>query len=231
MSLIWVFRVNTAQPNLVDRAPGPGLGEGSTGRLVGSLRSAGYTPEESISFWSAASIPITSAAHDADESGSFPMPMLRARPKATFGCRRIAARRRGCATFFPECESHRSAVHQCPVKGTVQCLPSPSSTACNRPRLVPPGSYRYKVSSKGQKFCLGRHHPCKRTNQASRGHSDFDIDQRRLATRNQCCLARARRMFLIAAPHTSLFPALVACARRELGISWVSGGFTYRWDE
>jgi len=57
------FLVNTGtQLILVDAGAGSWWGGGALGRLVGSLRSAGYTPEESILSCSRTSIPITSAA-------------------------------------------------------------------------------------------------------------------------------------------------------------------------
>ena len=57
------FLVNTGkQLILVDAGAGAWWGGGAFGRLAGSLRSAGYTPEQVDIFWSRTSIPITSAA-------------------------------------------------------------------------------------------------------------------------------------------------------------------------
>jgi len=60
----------------------------------------------------------------------------------------------------------------------------------------------------------------------------FDIDQTAAAgTRNQLLSKLAREDVLIAAPHTSLFPALGRLRKDGSGYSWVPVVFTDRWDE
>jgi len=60
----------------------------------------------------------------------------------------------------------------------------------------------------------------------------FDIDPpAALATRKQLLAKLAREDVLIAAPHSSLFPALGRLRKEGNGYSWAPVVFTDQWDE
>jgi hypothetical protein len=110
------FLVNTGtQLVLVDAGAGNWWGGGALGRLVGSLRSAGYTPEE-------VDIVLLTHLHSDHVGGLTTQDGKRVVSKCRGLCREgrkqllvVAGNSckgaEGCATILPECTSHRSAVH------------------------------------------------------------------------------------------------------------------------
>jgi len=174
------FLVNTGkQLILVDAGAGTWWGGAALGRLVGSLRSAGYTPEE-------VDLVLVTHLHSDHVGGLttqdgkrvFPnADVYVARPKATFGCRRKSLlrrrRMRGRSSRVRKPSQRRTSR---PVNGTRSVAPSQSSTACKSSRCrvtrrdIPAMNFRQR----DKKFCLGRHHPCTASpTAASRGHRDF----------------------------------------------------------
>ena len=111
------FLVNTGkQLILVDAGAGTWWGGGALGRLAGSLRSAGYTPEE-------VDIVLVTHLHSDHVGGLTTQDGNRVFPNAEVYVAKarkrllvVAGNRcqgaEGCATVLPECASHRSAVHQ-----------------------------------------------------------------------------------------------------------------------
>jgi len=102
----------------------------------------------------------------------------------------------------------------------MQIVPLPGHT---------PGHTGYEFSSKGQEILFWGDiiHAQRVQLQHPEVTAIFDIDQTAAAaTRNQLLSKLAREDVFIAAPHTSLFPAWVACARTGVGIA--GGGGIYR---
>ncbi len=111
------FLVNTGkQLILVDAGAGGWWGGGAFGRLAGSLRSAGYTPEE-------VDIVLVTHMHSDHIGGLTTKDGRRVFPNANVYVAKaesefwlspeIAAKAaEGCATVLPECASHLSAIHR-----------------------------------------------------------------------------------------------------------------------
>jgi glyoxylase-like metal-dependent hydrolase (beta-lactamase superfamily II) len=97
-----------------------------------------------------------------------------------------------------------------------------------------PGHTGYEFSSKEQKILFWGDiiHAQRVQLQHPEVTAIFDIDQTAAAaTRNQLLSKLAREDVLIAAPHTSLFPALGRLRKDGSGYSWAPVVFTDRWDE
>jgi len=111
------FLVNTGkQLILVDAGAGTWFGGGALGRLAGSLRSAGYTLED-------VDLVLVTHLHSDHVGGLTTQDGQRVFPNAEVYVAKaesdfwlspgIACQgAKGCATFLPECASHRSAVYQ-----------------------------------------------------------------------------------------------------------------------
>lgn len=111
------FLVNTGkQLILVDAGAGTWWGGGALGRLAGSLRSAGYTPEE-------INVVLVTHFHSDHVGGLTTQDGKRVFPNADVYLAKaesdfwlspeIAAKApKDAQPFLPECPSHRSAVHQ-----------------------------------------------------------------------------------------------------------------------
>ncbi len=180
------FLVNTGkQLILVDVGTGTWWGGGAFGRLAGSLRSAGYTPEavgivlvthlhsdhvgglttqDGKRVFPNAEVYVAKAESDfwlspATASASFQMPMCTSRKsKATFGCRRTSQRRR------PRMHSHSSRARKPsrrrtsrPVSGIRSVAPRKSSTAwSSSPCLaIPRGIPAMNFRREDKKSCFG----------------------------------------------------------------------------
>jgi glyoxylase-like metal-dependent hydrolase (beta-lactamase superfamily II) len=107
----------------------------------------------------------------------------------------------------------------------MQLVPLPGHT---------PGHTGYEFSSKGQKILFWGDivHAQRVQLQHPEVTAIFDIDQTAAgATRNQLLPKLARENVLIAAPHTSLFPALGRLRKEGSGYSWVPVVFTDQWVE
>jgi glyoxylase-like metal-dependent hydrolase (beta-lactamase superfamily II) len=116
---------------------------------------------------------------------------------------------------------------------------SGSETIVDGMQIIPlhghtPGHTGYEFSSKGQKILFWGDiiHAQRVQLQHPEVTAIFDIDQTAAAaTRNQLLSKLAREDVLIAAPHTSWFPALGRLRKDGSGYNWVPVVFTDRWDE
>src|SRR5256712_10204119 len=234
------FLVNTGkQLILVDAGAGTWYGGGAFGRLAGSLRSAGYTPEQ-VDF-----VLITHlhadhvgglTSHDGDRV--FPnAEVYVAKAESDFWLSpEIAAKApKDAQPFFQSAQAiaapyikagkwHTFSGSESIVDG-MQIVPLPGHT---------PGHTGYEFSSKGQKILFWGDivHAQRVQLQHPEVTAIFDIDQTAAAaTRNQLLARLARENVLIATPHTSLFPALGRLHKEGSGYSWVPVVFTDRWDE
>src|SRR5258708_6405531 len=97
-----------------------------------------------------------------------------------------------------------------------------------------PGHTGYEFSSKGQIILFWGDiiHAQRVQLQHPEVTAIFDIDQTAAAaTRNQLLSKLAREDVLIAGPHSSVFPPLGRFRKEGSGYSWVPVVFTDRWDE
>jgi len=198
------FLVNTGkQLILVDAGAGIWWGGGALGRLVGSLRSAGYTPEE---------VDVVLVTHlHSDHFGGlttqdgkrvFPMPMFTSRrPKATFGCRRKSLprhrRMRNRSSRVRKPSQRRTSR---PASGTHLVALSQSSTACKSsrcmvtPRDIPAMNFRRR----DRKFYFWVTSSMHSASNCSTPRSLRSSTSTRLRLRRRginCCLSSRARMF------------------------------------
>src|SRR5258707_3685780 len=234
------FLVNTGkQLILVDAGAGTWWGGAALGRLAGSLRSAGYTPEE-------VDIVLVTHLHSDHVGGLTTQGGKRVFPNADV----YVAKAASDFWLSPEIAAKAPKDAQ-PFFQSAQDIAAPYIKAgkwhtfsCSEPivdgmRLVPlpghtPGHTGYEFSSKGQKILFWGDiiHAQRVQLQHPEVTAIFDIDQTAAAaTRNQLLAKLAREDVLIAAPHTSLFPALGRLRKDGSGYSWVPVVFTDRWDE
>jgi glyoxylase-like metal-dependent hydrolase (beta-lactamase superfamily II) len=234
------FLVNTVkQVILVDAGAGTWWGGGALGRLAGSLRSAGYTPEE-------VDIVLVTHLHSDHVGGLTTQDGKRVFPNADVYVAKaesdfwlspeIAAKApKDAQPFFQSAQAiaapyikagkwHTFSGSELIVEG-MQLVALPGHT---------PGHTGYEFLSKGQKILFWGDivHAQRVQLQHPEVTVVFDIDQTAAAaTRNQLLARLARENVLIATPHTSLFPALGRLHKEGSGYSWVPVVYTDRWDE
>jgi glyoxylase-like metal-dependent hydrolase (beta-lactamase superfamily II) len=227
------FLVNSGkQLVLVDAGAGTWWGGGALGRLEGSLRSAGYTPEE-------INIVLVTHLHSDHVGGLTTQDGKRVFPNADVYLAKaesdfwlspeIAAKApKDAQPFFQSAQAIAAPYVKAgkwhtfsgsePIVDGMQLIPLPGHT---------PGHTGYEFSSKGQKILFWGD-----TIHAQRlqlPHPEvtvvFDIDQTAAAaTRDQLLPKLAREDVLIAGPH--VFPALGRLRKEGSGYSWAPVAFT-----
>jgi len=234
------FLVNTGkQLILVDAGAGTWWGGAALGRLVGSLRSAGYTPEE-------VDLVLVTHLHSDHVGGLTTQDGKCVFPNADV----YVAKAESDFWLSPEIAAKAPKDAQ-PFFQSAQAIAAPyikagkwhtfsgSETIVDGMQIVPlhghtPGHTGYEFSSKGQKILFWGDiiHAQRVQLQHPEVSAIFDIDQAAAAaTRNQLLSKLAREDVLIAPPHTSLFPALGRLRKDGSRYSWVPVVFTDRWDE
>ncbi len=234
------FLVNTGkQLILVDAGAGTWWGGGALGRLVGSLRSAGYTPEE-------IDVVLVTHLHSDHVGGLTTQDGKRVFPNADV----YVAKAESDFWLSPEIAAKAPKNAQ-PFFQSAQAIAAPyikagkwhtftgSETIVDGMQLVPlpghtPGHTGYEFSSMGQKILFWGD-----TIHAQRvqfPHPEvtavFDIDPAAAAaTRNQLLPKLAGADVLIAGPHSSVFPPVGRLRKEGSGYSWVPVVFTDRWNE
>jgi len=233
------FLVNTGKQRiLVDAGAGSWWGGGVLGRLEGSLRSAGYTPEE-------IDIVLITHLHSDHVGGLTTQDGKRVFPNADVYVAKAES------DFWLSTEIAAKAPKDVqPFFQSAQAIAAPyikagkwhtfngSESIVDGMQLVPlpghtPGHTGYEFSSKGQKilFCGDIIHAQRVQLQHPEVTAVFDIDQNAAAaTRLQLLPKLAREEVLIAGPHMP-FPALGRLRKEGSGYSWVPVVFTDRWDE
>jgi len=233
------FLVNTGKQRiLVDAGAGTWWGGGALGRLAGSLRSAGYTPEE-------VNIVLVTHLHSDHVGGLTTQDGKRVFPNADVYVAKAES------DFWLSAEIAANAPKDAqPFFQSAQAIATPyikagkwhtfsgSEPIVDGMQLVPlhghtPGHTAYEFSSKGQKilFWGDTIHAQRVQLQHPEVTAVFDIDQNAAAaTRLQLLPKLAREDVLIAGPHMP-FPALGRLRKEGSGYSWVPVVFTDRWDE
>jgi glyoxylase-like metal-dependent hydrolase (beta-lactamase superfamily II) len=233
------FLVNTGKQRiLVDAGAGSWWGGGVLGRLEGSLRSAGYTPEE-------IDIVLITHLHSDHVGGLTTQDGKRVFPNADVYVAKAES------DFWLSTEIAAKAPKDVqPFFQSAQAIAAPyikagkwhtfngSESIVDGMQLVPlpghtPGHTGYEFSSKGQKilFCGDIIHAQRVQLQHPEVTAVFDIDQNAAAaTRLQLLPKLAHEDVLIAGPHMP-FPALGRLRKEGSGYSWVPVVFTDRWDE
>jgi glyoxylase-like metal-dependent hydrolase (beta-lactamase superfamily II) len=231
------FLVNTGkQLILVDAGASTWYGGGALGRLVGNLRSAGYTPEE-------VDIVLVTHLHADHVGGLTTQDGRRVFPKAEV----YVAKAESDFWLSPEIAAKAPKDAQ-PFFQSAQAIAAPyikagkwhtfsgSETIVDGMQLVPlsghtPGHTGYEFSSKGQKilFWGDTIHAQRVQLQHPEVTVVFDIDPpAALATRNQLLSRLAREDVVIAGPHM-LFPGLGRLHKEGSGYSWAPVAFTDQW--
>jgi glyoxylase-like metal-dependent hydrolase (beta-lactamase superfamily II) len=233
------FLVNTGtQLILVDAGAGTWWGGGALGRLAGSLRSAGYTPDE-------VDIVLLTHLHSDHVGGLTTQDGKRVFPNADVYVAKaesdfwlspeIAAKApKDAQPFFQSARAIAAPYIKAgkwhtfsgsePIVDGVHLVPLPGHT---------PGHTGYEFSSKGQKILFWG--DVIHAQRVQLPHAEvtvvFDIDQTAAAaTRNQLLPELAREGVWIAGPHMP-FPALGRLRKEGSGYSWVPVIFNDRWDE
>ncbi len=233
------FLVNTGkQLILVDAGAGTWWGGGALGRLAGSLRSAGYTPEE-------VDIVLVTHLHPDHVGGLTTHDGERVFPNADVYVAKaesdfwlsleIAAKAPKDAQPFFQSARAIAAPY---IKAGKWHTFSGSETIVDGMQLVPlpghtPGHTGYEFSSKGQKilFWGDTMHAQSVQLQHPEVTVVFDIDPTAAAaTRNQLLSKLAREDVVIAGPHM-LFPGLGRLHKEGTGYSWAPVAFTGQLDE
>jgi glyoxylase-like metal-dependent hydrolase (beta-lactamase superfamily II) len=233
------FLVNTGkQLILVDAGTGTWWGGGLFGRLAGSLRSAGYTPEE-------VNIVLVTHLHSDHVGGLTTQDGKRVFPNADV----YLAKADSDFWLSPEVAAKAPKDAQ-PFFQSAQAIAAPyikagkwhtftgSETIVDGMQLVPlpghtPGHTGYEFWSKGQRilFWGDTIHAQSVQLQHPEVTVVFDIDQTAAAaTRDQLLPKLAHEDVLIAGPHMS-FPGVGRLHKEGHGYRWVPVVFTDRWDE
>jgi glyoxylase-like metal-dependent hydrolase (beta-lactamase superfamily II) len=234
------FLVNTGkQLILVDAGAGTWWGGGALGRLAGSLRGAGYTPEE-------VDIVLLTHLHSDHVGGLTTQDGKRVFANADV----YVAKAESDFWLSPEIAA-KAPKHAQPFFESAQAIAAPyikagkwhtfsgSEPIVDGMQLVPlpghtPGHTGYEFSSKGQKilFLGDIVHAVRVQLQHPEVTVVFDIDQTAAAaTRNQLLPKLAGEDVLIAGPHSSVFPPLGRLRKEGSGYSWVPVVFTDQWNE
>src|SRR5580704_13750423 len=234
------FLVNTGKQRiLVDAGAGSWWGGGVLGRLEGSLRSAGYTPEE-------IDIVLITHLHSDHVGGLTTQDGKRVFQNADV----YVAKAESDFWLSPEIAAKAPKDVQ-PFFQSAQAIAAPyikagkwhtltgSEQIVDGMQLVPlpghtPGHTGYEFSSKGQKilFCGDIIHAQRVQLRHPEVTAIFDIDQSAAAaTRNQLLPKLAREDVLIAVPHSSFFPPLGRLRKEGSGYSWTPVVFTDQWDQ
>jgi len=178
------------------------VGGEALGRLAGSLRSAGYAPEE-------VDLVLVTHLHSDHVGGLTTQDGKRvfanaevyvARPKATFGCRRKSLpRRQRMRNRSSRVRKPSQRRISKPVSGTRLVAPSQSSTACDSsrclviPRDIPAMNFRQGTKNPVWGDII---HAQRVQLQHPEVTAIFDIDPTAAAaTRINCCLSSRARMF------------------------------------
>jgi glyoxylase-like metal-dependent hydrolase (beta-lactamase superfamily II) len=234
------FLVNTGkQLILIDAGAGGWWGGGAFGRLAGSLRSAGYAPEE-------VDIVLLTHLHSDHIGGLTTQDGKRVFPKADvyvakaendfwLSAENAAKAPKDVQTWFQSAQAiaapyieagkwHTFSRSERIIDG-MQPVPLPGHT---------PGNTGYEFSSKGQKILFWG--DIIHAQRVQLLHPEvmvvFDIDPiAAAATRNQLLDKVANEDILIAAPHSSFFPPLGHLCKEGSGYKWVPVVFTDRWEE
>src|SRR6266705_54267 len=234
------FLVNTGKQRiLVDAGAGTWWGGAAFGRLAGSLRSAGYTPEE-------VDIVLVTHLHSDHVGGLTTQDGERVFPNADV----YVAKAESDFWLSPEIAAKAPKDAQ-PFFQSAQAIAAPyikagkwhtfsgSERIVDGMQLVPlpghtPGHTGYQFSSKGQTVLFWGDivHALRVQLQHPEVSAIFDIDQTAAAaTRQQLLPKLANENVLIAVPHSSFFPPLGRLRKEGNGYSWVPVVFTDRWDE
>src|SRR6267378_1796026 len=233
------FLVNTGKQLIrVDAGAGTWWGGGALGRLLGSLRRAGYTPEE-------VDLVLVTHLHSNHVGDLTTDDGKRVFPKAEV----YVAKAESDFWLSPEIAAKAPKDAQ-PFFRSAQAIAAPyikagkwhtfsgSESIVDGMELVPlsghtPGHTGYEFSSKGQKilFWGDTIHAQRVQLQHPEVTVVFDIDPTAAAaTRNQLLPKLARADVVIAGPHM-VFPGLGRLHREGSGYSWTPVPFTDQWIE
>ncbi|HEV2986116.1 MAG TPA: MBL fold metallo-hydrolase [Vicinamibacterales bacterium] len=233
------FLVNTGKQRiLVDVGAGTWWGEGAFGRLAGSLRSAGYTPED-------VNIVLVTHLHSDHVGGLTTRDGKRVFPHADV----YVAKADSDFWLSPDIAAKAPKDAQ-PFFQSAQAIAAPyikagqwrtfrgSERIVDGMELVPlpghtPGHTGYEFSSKGHTILFWGDivHALRVQLQHPEVTAMFDIDQAAAAaTRHQLLLKLAREDVLIAGPHMN-FPALGRLRKEGSGHSWAPVVFDDQWDK
>src|ERR1700676_2648022 len=233
------FLVNTGnQLILVDAGAGTWWGGGAFGRLAGSLRSAGYTPEE-------VDLVLVTHLHSDHIGGLTTQDGKRVFPNAQIYVAKaesdfwlspeMAAKAPKDAQQFFQSAQAIAAPY---IKAGKWHTFSDSEPIVDGMQLVPllghtPGHTAYEFSSQGKKILFWG--DIMHAQRVQLQHPEvtvvFDIDPAAAAaTRNQLLPKLAHEDVVIAGPHM-LFPGLGRLHKAGSGYSWAPVAFTDQWAE